>query len=132
MTREKESWIQYDIDEIENLVLKLAKEGKNGSEIGLVLRDQYGIPSVRMLGSRMQKILTKHEKQEIPEDMFALLKTVVNLHNHMDKNKHDAKAKRGLEVLESRIRRLVKFYIREGKLPKDWRYTIEKTRLLVK
>jgi small subunit ribosomal protein S15 len=37
-----------------------------------------------------------------------------------------------LQLMESRIRRLVKYYVREGVLPQGWRYEPKKAALLVK
>ena len=139
MPKEKEEWMQYERDEIEKLIVKIAKEGKTGSEIGMILRDQYGVPDVRALGLRISKVLDEHDKKEkpteaqrLPENIFALLKQVVSAHAHLGRNKHDANSKHGIEKIESKIRRLAKYYIRKGRMPKDWRYSIEKARLLVR
>lgn len=129
--KRKPEWLVYDKDEIEKLILKLAKEGKSSSEIGIILRDQYGIPDVRSLRLRITKVMGKFKK-EIPEDLYNLIEKAVNLHRHMEENRKDSKSKHGLELLESKIRRLGKYYSRTGKLPKDWKYTIEKAKLLVK
>ena len=128
----KADWVEYDKDEVEKLIIKLAKEGKTGSQIGMMMRDQYGIPKAKKVGLKVGKILDKHEKKEVPEDMFSLLKQVVVVHRHMERHKYDAKAKHGLEKMESKVRRLVKYYIRKGRMPKGWKYSIEKARLLVK
>ena len=69
---------------------------------------------------------------EFPEDMFNLMKKAVNLHNHMSKNKKDYTSYRGLELTESKIRRLAKFYKKKGALPVKWKYHIDKAKLLVK
>jgi len=70
---------------------------------------------------------------EVPEDMMSLLKRAVNLRAHLGrgKNKRDKTSKYGLENLESRIRRLGKYYSKKGKLPKGWKYDIEKAKLIV-
>jgi small subunit ribosomal protein S15 len=127
--RKKIEWLAYDKDEIENLIKKMEKEGKTASRIGIILRDQYGIPDVRSLGMRISKLM---EKKEIPEDMYNLMKKAVNLHRHLQENKKDAKSKHGLELVESKIRRLGKYYSRKGRIPKDWKYSIDKAKLLVK
>ena len=49
----------------------------------------------------------------------------------MKKNKKDSTSKRGLELIESRIRRLGKYYIRKKKMPEEWKYNPEKAKLLV-
>ena len=128
----KVDWLIYDKDEVEKLILKLAKEGKSSAEIGLLLRDQYGIPDVRYFKMRILKVVEKDRKKEVPEDLYNLIKKAVNVHKHMDANRKDSKGKHGLELLESKIRRLGKYYARTGKLPKGWKYSIDEAKLLVK
>jgi small subunit ribosomal protein S15 len=130
--KRRHPWLIYDREEVETLTTKLAKEGKTNAEIGIILRDQYGIPDVRALGLKVSRISSTVVKKEIPEDLYNLMKKAVNLHKHMEQNHGDAKAKHGLELLESKMRRLGKYYARTGKLPHDWRYSIEQARLLVK
>lgn len=130
--KRRPAWLMYEPVEIEKLIVKLAKEGKTNSQIGLTLRDQYGVPDVRSLGMRVSKIAEREVKKEVPDDIYNLIKKAVTLHNHLNSNHHDAKAIHGVELLESKIRRLGKYYARTGKLPGDWTYSIEKARLLVK
>lgn len=122
-------WLIYDKDEVQKLIAKLAKEGKSSSEIGVILRDQYGVPDVRYFNMRVLKVM---QKEGMPEDLYNLMKKVVNVHRHMGEMRKDSKAKHGLELLESKIRRLGKYYARTGKLPSDWKYSIEDAKLLVK
>jgi small subunit ribosomal protein S15 len=126
-------WVRYKKAEIEEIVVKLAKEGNSTSKIGLMLRDQFGIPSVKLLTGKTISQIMKNEKiyPKLPEDLFNLLKQTVNLRNHMEKNKADYTSKRGLELLESKIRRLGKYYVRNKILPLDWKYDPEKVKLLV-
>ena len=126
-------WVRYRKDEVEKLVIKFAKEGLPSAKIGLILRDQFGIPSVKSItGKTITKIMKENNLYpKIPEDLFNLLKQAVNLRDHLKKNKKDYTSKRGLELLESKIRRLVKYYVRKGILPEDWRYEPEKGKILV-
>ncbi len=130
--KRRPAWLMYEPVEIEKLIVKLAKEGKTNSEIGRTLRDQYGVPDVRSLGMRVSTIAEKEVRKEVPDDIYNLIKNAVQLHKHLAANHHDAKATHGLELLESKIRRLGKYYARTGKLPGDWKYSIDKARLLVK
>ncbi len=130
--RKKHVWMAYEKDETEKLIAKLAKDGNSSAVIGTILRDQYGIPDVRVFGIRVRKIAEKETGEQMMEDMYNLMVKAVNLYKHMDANKGDAKAKHGLELLESKIRRLGKYYAREGKLPKGWKYSIDEAKLLVK
>lgn len=130
-------WVKLKKEEIEEIIVKLAKKGHSSSEIGLILRDQYGIPSVKIKELHMKEKITKIMKEHkvyspFPEDMYNLLKKAVLLHAHMEKNKRDYTSKRGLEITESKIRRLAKYYKAQKSLPEDWRYDITKAKLLVK
>jgi len=126
-------WVKYKKNEVEELVIKLAKERHTSATIGTILRDQYGIPDVKMItGKTISKMMRENKLYpEMPEDLLSLLKKVVNLREHMEKNKADKLSQKGLENLESKIRRLGKFYSREGMLPKDWRYDPTKAKLLI-
>jgi small subunit ribosomal protein S15 len=129
----KAPWVKYKEKEIEELVVKLAKKGNPYAKMGLILRDKYGIPTVRINKTRISQIVEKHKlKPKLPDDMMNLMKKAVNLHGHMDKNKKDYTSKRGLALTESKIRRLAKYYIKNSQLPVDWKYNIDKAKLLVK
>jgi len=130
--KRRHPWMIYEREEVEEIIKKLAKDGKANAEIGLVLRDQYGVPNVRALGLRVSKIVKQVTKKEVPDDLYSLMERAVNLHSHLVQYRGDAKAIHGLELLESKIRRLGKYYARKGKLPKAWRYSIEQAKLLVK
>ena len=43
------SWVSQDPKQIEELVIKYAKEGFSPSQIGIKLRDQHAIPLVRSI-----------------------------------------------------------------------------------
>jgi len=132
-TRTIPRWVRYKKNEVERLVVKLVKEGNSTSRIGLILRDQFGIPSVKLItGKTISEIMKENETYpKFPEDLFNLLKQAVNLRDHLQKNKRDYTSKRGLELLESKIRRLGKYYVRKGVLPEDWQYSPEKAKLLI-
>ncbi len=129
------AWIKYKPKEIEELVTRLAKKGLSSKQIGIELRDQYGIPSVRdTTKMKITKIMKKNDayKKEMPEDLYDLMKKAVNLYAHMEKNKKDYTSYRGLELTESKIRRLGRYYIKKGELPKDWKWNIDKAKLMIK
>ena len=127
------SWVRYQAKEVELLVAKVAKEGKTTSQIGLVLRDSYGVPDVRKTtGKRVAVILKeKNLKPQIPEDLMSLIKKSVTIKKHLEGMKHDMTAVRGFELTDSKIRRLVKYYKRENVLPQDWSYDPEKVKLII-
>jgi small subunit ribosomal protein S15 len=127
------SWVRYKPEEIEALVAKLGKEGQSSSEIGIHLRDTYGIPDVKKLtGKKIAGILKeKGFEREIPEDLMNLIRKAVTIRKHMETNGQDKTAKRGLMKTESLIRRLSGYYIKAKRLPADWRYDPRKAAMLV-
>lgn len=127
------SWIRYKTKEIELLVGKLAKEGKTSSEIGIILRDSYGIPSVKQTtGKKIQQILEEKKlNPELPEDMFALMKRAAVLKKHLKANHKDMGALRGLQLTESKIKRLAKHYKKDKKVAADWKYDPENMNIYV-
>jgi small subunit ribosomal protein S15 len=126
-----ESWVKYDAKEVELLVEKYAKEGKKPSQIGMHLRDQYGIPDVKALtGKNIEEILDEKDLLgDIPEDLMALIRKRVQIEQHMEDNPKDMTAKRGLQLTESKIRRLTEHYKDTGRLPSDWTYDPRKIKL---
>ncbi|MEM0480822.1 MAG: 30S ribosomal protein S15 [Candidatus Aenigmatarchaeota archaeon] len=125
--------LKYRKEEVEKLVVELAKKGYSQSMIGLILRDSYGIPSVKKItGKKISQILEENKLlPEIPEDLLNLLKRAVKLRKHLSIHKKDKHSARGLTLIESKIKALAKYYIREGKLPKDWKYDPEQAKLIV-
>lgn len=125
------SWAPYKEKEVEKLIVKFAKAGKTASEIGLVLRDSYGISSVKALTKKkVGQVLTEHDLvKELPEDLLSLIKKMVSVKAHLEKNKMDRTAKRGLQLTNSKILRLVKYYKRTGKLAPDWSFDQERLKM---
>ncbi len=130
----KPDWVEYSNEEIEELIIKLYREGSSTSRIGVILRDQYGIPSVKLItGMKITEILEKHDMGlEYPEDLLNLIKKAVKIRDHLKEHPKDLHSKRGLQLVESKIRRLVKYYVKKGALPEGWKYDPEKAALIVK
>jgi small subunit ribosomal protein S15 len=128
------SWVKHKPKELEDIIGNLAKKGLSASRIGTVLRDQHGIPGARQVTKeKITRIMEKKGvRPELPETLLSLMKRAVSLRNHLEKNRKDYISQRGLELTESKIRRLVKYYKREKILPLEWRYQPEKAKLLVK
>lgn len=131
--REKHpEWSALNPREIESRVTELAKTGKSTSEIGLILRDQYAVPDIKVAtGKKVSKILEENNmRSEIPEDLRNLISTSLQLKKHLEVHKKDLKNKRNLHLTESKIRRLTKYYNSKNKLPKGWKYSPEQAKLM--
>ena len=125
------AWAPYTGGDVEKLIIKYAKAGKSTSEIGLLLRDFYGIGSIKAAtGKKVSEILKEKElNKEIPEDLRNLIKKMVYIQRHLEKNKHDETAKRGLLLANSKIRRLVKYYKKTERLPTEWKLNMDRLKV---
>ena len=125
------SWMRYKEKEIEKLIIKMASAGTSASDIGMILRDNYGIPNIKAAtGKKITKILADNKlAKEIPEDLMYLIKKFIEVKKHWEKNKQDKTAKRGLQLTDSKIRRLAKYYKKSRKLPADWKFDPTKVKM---
>jgi small subunit ribosomal protein S15 len=124
MSKRAPEWCRYSPEEVEAFVIKLAKEENPPSKIGVILRDQYGIPLVKpIVGKSIKKIIEDGGLDiAIPEDLANLIEKASALRRHLKRNKADAVNKSSLELIISKIRRLAKYYTEREVLPKDWKY----------
>jgi len=121
------NWVVYKPEEVKALIIKLAREGKPPSEIGNILRDEYGVPLVKpLLGCGIVKVLREAGlAPKIPEDLYNLMVRATRIKRHMERNPKDFHNKRALQLVESKIYRLARYYKEKGILPRDWRYKYE-------
>ena len=118
------TWVKQTSDEVEELVVKYAKEGLKPSEIGIKLRDQYAIPLTRQIVKKsVTEILEqKGIKPDMPEDLNNLVTKSLGLQKHLRANKSDRRNVRSLELLEAKVHRLSSYYKEIGRIPKTWKY----------
>jgi len=126
-------WANQDAKEIEELIVKMAKEGMSTSLIGIRLRDHHNVPSVKLLtGKRITQIIKDNGMEyKLPEDLANLIKKAVNIHDHLSENTRDVHNRRNLQLVEAKIRRLGRYYVTNDVLPIDWKYSIKTAKLLV-
>lgn len=126
-------WIKHKKKEVDDLVVELAKKRHSSTLIGTILRDQHGIPSVKAVTGKAISQIMKENKMypEMPEDLMSLLKRAVELRKHLGANKKDRHSRKGLENMESKIRRLGKYYSRKGVIAKGWKYSHEEAKLII-
>ena len=119
--------------DIIELIVKYAKKGMTESQIGVILRDQYGIPQVRFLtGKKIHRILKKKGcAPKLPEDLYHLIKKAVAMRKHLEKNRNDMDCKFRLTIKESRIHRISRYYLRTGKVAPGFKYVSNKASALI-
>ncbi len=118
------SWISQDSKQVEELVVKYAKEGLSPSQIGIKLRDQHAIPLVKPIAKKsITEILSENKlKPEIPEDLDVIVNKAVGLQRHLKGNKNDRRNVRSLELIEAKVHRLSTHYKKVGLIHKNWKY----------
>ncbi|WFN35453.1 30S ribosomal protein S15 [Methanogenium sp. S4BF] len=121
---EAPGWSNTDNEEIVKIVVELRKTGMSSAEIGLVLRDKHGVPSVKLAtGKRIEEVLADNGLgSEIPEDLRNLITKALGMRKHLSENKKDVHNKRQLQLTEAKVRRLGKYYVKNGKMPEGWTY----------
>lgn len=126
-------WLGMLPREIEAKVAEMAKDGTQPAKIGLVLRDSFGVPDVKQAtGKSITTIIAEAgQAPSIPQDLTNLIHRAIDLQEHLKNNRQDLHNKRGLELIEARIRKLAKYYQKHGKLATTWKYTRDGARLLV-
>jgi small subunit ribosomal protein S15 len=127
------TWLTIKKDEVEKIALNLNSQNVSASQIGLILRDKYGVPDVsQVTGKKLVQVLKDNNVgPKVPEDLTNLIKKAIGLHKHLDVNHKDLHNKRALQLTESKIRRLLKYYHRNGVLPADWVYTPKTAEILI-
>lgn len=128
------AWVEYSAHEVEELAVKLAKEGNNPTQIGLILRDKYGVPSVGNLCGKSVSTMLEEQKllPQYPDDLLSLIRRAVRMRNHLKDNKSDKLNRVKLSHVEAKINRLVKYYRENGRLAPYWKYDPSAAALLVK
>ena len=121
---ETPKWATQSPEEIEQLIIKYAKEGMTPSQIGIKLRDQHAIPLVKpILNKTIGQILEEHDlKTDMPEDLENIVKKAVGLQRHLKENRGDRRNIRSLELIEAKVHRLSVYYKRINRIPKNWKY----------
>mmetsp|Transcript_88119 Transcript_88119/g.238707 ORF Transcript_88119/g.238707 Transcript_88119/m.238707 type:complete len:152 (+) Transcript_88119:83-538(+) len=122
--RKPPTWVKMKTEDACDHICKLAKKGLAPSQIGVTLRDSFGIPQVRSVtGNKILRILKANGlAPTLPEDMYFLIKKAVAIRKHLDKNRKDKDSKFRLILVESRIHRLARYYKRVKSLPATWKY----------
>ena len=102
------TWVKQGAEELKSLTIKLAKDGLTPSQIGTMLRDEYGIPLAKpVMGISIGEVLTQAKMApKVPEDLQNLVEKAKRVQKHLDAHKSDRKNVRSLELIEAKIKGL--------------------------
>lgn len=119
----KPYWVTQSKDEIIEAILNLSRKGHKPSEIGKIMRDEYAVGQVKSMTSKsILKILKENSlAPTIPEDLSALQGKCVSILNHLNTFKNDKNAKYRLNLIESRMHRLARYYKSKAVIPAGWK-----------
>ena len=116
------SSLRKDDKKILDAIEKLSKEGLTKAKIGMVLRDSYGVPKSKFIGKKIGKALKERGiGSNIPEDLSNLINHSDNLKKHLEKNKQDKSANRGLQLAEAKIKKLSSYYKKRRIIPETFK-----------
>ena len=120
----KPTWVTQSPKEIEEMIVKYAKDGMTSSQIGIKLRDQHAIPLVKpIINKGIMQVLDENKlNQDLPEDLNNIVIKAVGLQKHLKSNKLDNRNRRALELIEAKVHRLSVYYKKIGRIPKNWKY----------
>ncbi len=108
---EKPVWLKYTKDEIGEIILKLSDKGLTAEKIGLVLRDQYGIPKVKIYSLKISKILKERFQEPTNLNLKNKLQKIIS---HYKENKQDKKAELSLIITKAKLKKR-EDYSKKGK-----------------
>jgi ribosomal protein S15P/S13E len=110
-TLKKPVWLKYTEQEVKEIILKLIEKSPEltAEKIGLVLRDNYGIPKTKIYGFKIGDVLREAKKYESPDHKNLKAKRD-KLEKHLVKNKGDKRTGRSFIITNAKLKK-VKDYL---------------------
>ena len=104
----KPLWLKLSEDELKKIIIDLS-EKYQPAQIGLILRDQYGVPTTKVFGKKLKDYLKEAGKDANSEIKNAETK-VDKLKEHLKNNNSDKKAKHKSQKAFSRLNAVKKYH----------------------
>lgn len=113
MKHPKPVWLKMTEEELKKLILELSDKYQP-AQIGLILRDQYGVPTTKVFGKKLSAYLKEAGKNEFFE-VKNVEKKVERMKEHMKNNLQDKKAKHKFQKANSKLNALRKYTAKRKK-----------------
>ncbi len=113
----KPPWLKIKETEMKKIIVELAKKHQP-AQIGLILRDQYGIPTTKLYGKKLKQYLQELKIKSNP-DLENAEKKLERIKNHLKTNITDRRAKHKTQKAQSHLNRLKKYFSKKEKTNKD-------------
>src|SRR3989338_3235767 len=112
----KQVWLKYTEEEVKEIILKIAEKDPSltAEKIGLILRDNYGIPQTKIYGFKISQVL-KQKKIYTNPDLKNLKSKVSTLLKHIYKNKQDKKTGRSFIITKAKLKIAEDYHARKQK-----------------
>ena len=109
-TLKKPLWVKYSEQEVKEIILKLVEKQPEltAEKIGLILRDNYGIPKTRIFGFKIGQVLKEADKYESP-DLKNITVKIEKLEKHLVRNHGDKKTGRSLILTKATLKKFKEY-----------------------
>lgn len=108
----KPTWLKYSKEEVVAIIQKLHGKGLSAEKIGLTLRDQYGIPSVRLYDIKMKEAIGDKFEEPTTNNLRTKLDKIIG---HFKKNKQDKRAGRSLMITKAKLKKREEYQTAKNK-----------------
>ena len=105
---EKPLWVKMSEEDLKKTIVELSEKNAP-SKVGIILRDQYGIPTTRVYGKKL-KAYYKELDIDRNEDLENAEKKVDGLKEHLKSNITDRNSKHKLQKAQSRLNITRKYF----------------------
>ena len=109
----KPAWLKLSEEELKKIIADLS-EKYQPAQIGLILRDQYGVPTTKVYGKKLAEYL-KELGKEYSVEAKNIERKVEKMKEHLAKNSADKKAKHKLQKAQSKFNALSKYAAKRKK-----------------
>lgn len=110
----KPAWLKMSEEELVKVITTLS-EKYQPAQIGLILRDQYGVPTTKVYGKKLGDYLAQIGKTENHE-LKNVEKKVEKIVEHLKKNITDKRSKHHLQKSASKLNAMKKYAARRKAL----------------
>jgi len=105
---EKPVWLKTTEEELKKIIAELA-EKYQPAQVGLILRDQYGIPTTRLFGKKLSAYLKEIGKYNERIELENVQKKLERLEDHLKNNVQDKRTKHKMQITRSRTVTIKKY-----------------------
>jgi len=108
-TIEKPVWLKISEEELKKIIAELS-EKYSPAQIGLILRDQYAIPTAKVYGKKLTAYLKELGKFKKEGELENISKKVGKIEEHLKNNPQDKKTKHKMQKARSRLELSKKYF----------------------